>query len=159
MLDFLKLINALKIVLHSPHIQERRNKYAEEEKKALDSENSSKARRMGRIRKQYDDAIKLHKLGRPIPRDDLPDPPGFQPIPATDPPKTKTPEKVNIKAPSPSPQPSSSPASSSAPATTVKKSPAGRQTSLMSAAEKQLASLLKRQAMFKAAALQAKQQG
>jgi len=138
-------------------LQERRNKYAEEEKKALDSENSSKARRMGRIRKQYEDAIKLHKLGRPIPRGDLPDPPGFQPIPATDPPKLKKPEKDSAKAPSPAPPVPAS--ASSAPSSTVKKSPAGRQTSLMSVQEKQLSSLLKRQAMFKAAALQAKQQG
>lgn len=31
---------------------------------------------MGRIVKQYQDAIKLHKAGKPIPIDELPTPPG-----------------------------------------------------------------------------------
>lgn len=43
--------------------------------------NSSKARRYGRIVKQYQDAIKLHSKGKPIPVDELPTPPGLGPIP------------------------------------------------------------------------------
>ena len=49
-----------------------------EEAKAKEAGNSSKARRMGRIVKQYQDALKLHAAGRPIPRGDLPDPPGTE---------------------------------------------------------------------------------
>ena len=65
-------------------LKERMAKYGEEERKAKEAGNESKARRMGRIRKQYEEAIKLHRAGRPIPRSDLPDPPGFAPIPVTD---------------------------------------------------------------------------
>ncbi len=43
--------------------------------------NSSRARRIGRICQQYQDAMKLHKSGKPIPIEDLPTPPGFGPIP------------------------------------------------------------------------------
>lgn len=43
--------------------------------------NSSKARRMGRVVKQFEDALKLHKAGKPIPVDELPTPPGYGPIP------------------------------------------------------------------------------
>uniref|UniRef100_H2Z493 DM14 domain-containing protein n=1 Tax=Ciona savignyi TaxID=51511 RepID=H2Z493_CIOSA len=43
--------------------------------------NSSKARRMGRIVKQYQDAIKSHKAGRKVNFNELPVPPGFPPIP------------------------------------------------------------------------------
>ena len=74
-------------------LKERMAKYGEEERKAKEAGNESKARRMGRIRKQYEEAIKLHRAGRPIPRSDLPDPPGFAPIPVTD------------SAPAPSPAP------------------------------------------------------
>ena len=74
-------------------LKERMAKYGEEERKAKEAGNESKARRMGRIRKQYEEAIKLHRAGRPIPRSDLPDPPGFAPIPVTD----------SASAPSPAP--------------------------------------------------------
>lgn len=45
--------------------------------------NSSKARRMGRVLKQFEDALKLHKKGKPIPLDELPVTPGFAPIPVS----------------------------------------------------------------------------
>lgn len=62
-------------------LQQRRDKYMATQKEAAEQENTSKSRRMGRIVKQYDDAIKLCKAGKPIPFDELPDPPGFAPIP------------------------------------------------------------------------------
>lgn len=40
--------------------------------------NSSKARRYGRICKQFEDAIKLHARGKPVPIDELPTIPGFE---------------------------------------------------------------------------------
>ena len=84
-------------------LTQRRDKYAEEESKAATAGNESKARRMGRIKKQYDDALRLHKTGKPIPRADLPDPPGFPPIPTSDPPQARK----------PSPQPPSQAAAAS----------------------------------------------
>ena len=39
------------------------------------------ARRMGRIVKQYQDAIKMNKSGKAYAYEDLPAPPGFPPIP------------------------------------------------------------------------------
>lgn len=53
----------------------RRTKVAAEEEG-----NTSKARRYGRICKQFEDALKLHKAGKPVPLDELPTPPGFPPI-------------------------------------------------------------------------------
>ena len=85
-------------------LMERLEKYRQEETKATEAGNDSKARRMGRIRKQYEEAVKLHKAGRPIPRSDLPDPPGFAPIPVSDPPGLSKP-------PAPQPQPQSQPQS------------------------------------------------
>ena len=132
-------------------LQERREKYRLEESRAKEAGNESKARRMGRIRAQYEEAIKLHKAGRPIPRSDLPDPPGFAPIPLSDP---APPRAAPASAPAPKPAPTPAPTPAPAPG---RKGPA-RQSSVMSVQDKQLAGLTKRQAMFKAAALQAKQQ-
>lgn len=53
----------------------------EQEAKAKEQGNASKARRMGRVVKQYQDAIKLHSMGKPIPIDELPTPNGYAPIP------------------------------------------------------------------------------
>lgn len=59
---------------------------------------------MGRIVKQYQDAIKLNKAGKTIPFDELPTPPGYGPIPGApvpvsdDPPPAAAPPTV----PSPS---------------------------------------------------------
>ena len=50
--------------------------YQKQKTKAEEEQNSSKARRMGRIVKQYHEAIKDHQKGKPIPVEDLPTPPG-----------------------------------------------------------------------------------
>lgn len=42
--------------------------------------NTSKARRYGRICKQFEDALKMHARGKPVPLDELPVPPGFPPL-------------------------------------------------------------------------------
>jgi coiled-coil and C2 domain-containing protein 1 len=62
-------------------LQQRLDKYKSEVDKANESSNSGKARRMGRIVKQYEEAITLYKKGKPVPYEDLPTPPGFGPIP------------------------------------------------------------------------------
>ena len=147
-------------------LKERHEKYRLEETKAKDAGNASKARRMGRIKAQYEEAMRLHKAGRPIPRSDLPDPPGFAPIPVSDPAPPRDTRTSPAPAPAPTPGPASAPArpqegqggASGGRKGAAPPAPA-RQSSVMSVQDKQLAGLTKRQAMFKAAALQAKQQG
>ncbi len=58
-------------------LEQRLKKYQQSEEAAKAENNASKIRRMGRIIKQYQDAIKLHKAGKPIPVDELPTPPGM----------------------------------------------------------------------------------
>lgn len=62
-------------------LEQRLAVYKEHEAQAKEQGNSSKARRHGRIVKQYEQAIKLHKAGKPIAVDELPTPPGYGPIP------------------------------------------------------------------------------
>ena len=57
-------------------LEQRLAKYQSSMQQAQDEGNSSKARRLGRIVKQYQDAIKFFKAGKPVPFDELPDPPG-----------------------------------------------------------------------------------
>lgn len=56
--------------------------------------NVSKARRYGRICKQFEDAIKLYARGKSIPLDELPVPPGFPPLSSNS-------QDNNVVAPSP----------------------------------------------------------
>ncbi|CAH1388380.1 unnamed protein product [Nezara viridula] len=120
--------------------------------------NSSKERRMGRISKQYEDAIRLHKAGKEIPVDDLPTPPGFPPIPvekkAPPPPVTPSPPtRAENKPPQISPKPPAKMTPSPQP------SPSGPQSGRVTRQEKQLALLLKRQKEWKEAAIAAKKSG
>jgi len=143
-------------------LDQRLQKYKSEELKAKQAGNGSKARRMGRICKQYEDAIRMHKAGRPIPRGDLPDPPGYGPIPASDPPTghSKSSPSPAAAVATPAVAAAASPQTPVPSATTATKGPSPpRQSSTMSIQDKQLAGLMKRQTMFKQAALTAKQQG
>ncbi|KAL3868975.1 hypothetical protein ACJMK2_041720 [Sinanodonta woodiana] len=71
--------DAPKTVLEA--LQQRFQKYTSVEAEAKAENNSNKARRIGRIVKQYQDAIKDYKAGKPVNFDELPTPPGFGPIP------------------------------------------------------------------------------
>ncbi|GAB1606435.1 coiled-coil and C2 domain-containing protein 1-like [Argonauta hians] len=62
-------------------LQQRMNKYKTVEEEAKKSGNGGKARRMGRIVKEYESALKLYKAGKQVNFDELPTPPGFPPIP------------------------------------------------------------------------------
>lgn len=62
-------------------LHQRLDVYKKQEEAAKEQDNASKARRMGRIVKQYEQAIKAHKAGKPISVDELPTPPGYAPIP------------------------------------------------------------------------------
>lgn len=61
-------------------LTERLNIYKGVERTAKEENNNSKARRFGRIVKQYEDAIKLHKAGKSVPFEELPTPPGLEPL-------------------------------------------------------------------------------
>uniref|UniRef100_A0A2M4AEX3 Coiled-coil and C2 domain-containing protein 1-like n=1 Tax=Anopheles triannulatus TaxID=58253 RepID=A0A2M4AEX3_9DIPT len=136
-------------------LEQRLEKYKSVEQAAKDEGNSSKARRMGRIVKQYQDAIKLHKAGKPIPVDELPTPPGYGPIPVDGPPKPAPPAIPVKPAPAPKPAQPTSPASPPVPGTS-KSSPKPPATTQF---EKQLALLLERQQQYRQAAVEAKKAG
>ncbi|KAK3612667.1 hypothetical protein CHS0354_042193 [Potamilus streckersoni] len=90
--------DAPKTVLEA--LQQRLQKYTSVEAEAKAENNSTKARRMGRIVKQYQDAIKDYKVGKPVNFDELPTPPGFGPIPVQ--------SSALAAAPSPAPRPAPS---------------------------------------------------
>lgn len=64
-------------------LEQRLAKYKAGQKSAEEKGEGSKARRMGRIVKQYEAAIRDTKTGKPHDFDELPTPPGYPPIPAT----------------------------------------------------------------------------
>ncbi|KYN06003.1 Coiled-coil and C2 domain-containing protein 1-like protein [Cyphomyrmex costatus] len=61
-------------------LKERLEVYRRTKIAAEDEGNTSKARRYGRICKQFEDAIKLYTLGKVVSLDELPVPPGFSPL-------------------------------------------------------------------------------
>ncbi|XP_040578766.1 coiled-coil and C2 domain-containing protein 1-like isoform X1 [Lepeophtheirus salmonis] len=118
--------------------------YEKEAETAKNEGNGSKARRIGRICKQYQGAIKTHKAGKPI-MDKLPVPFGYPPIPVGD----------NDPAPNPtveSHEKTNQPAPKSL-------TPSKTEASNHSIQGKQLRILLERQSLFKSAALDAKKSG
>ncbi|KAF6214602.1 hypothetical protein GE061_009345 [Apolygus lucorum] len=137
-------------------LEQRLAKFQQQEENAKAEGNSGKARRNGRIVKQYQDAIKLHRAGKPFPVDELPTPPGFAPIPvpgastvSAGPSSTLSPGK-RLEPASPS---SSSPA-------TPQRSPLPSQKGVGGTKqEKQLTLLMQKQKQFRDAALKAKQDG
>ncbi|GLG98933.1 Uncharacterized protein GBIM_05497 [Gryllus bimaculatus] len=156
-------------------LEQRLIKYKSAEQAAKEEGNSSKVRRMGRIVKQYESAIKMHKAGKPIPVDELPTPPGFGPIPVeggSGPAAAPSPVAgAPVSATPATPATPAAPAAPAAPRTpvtpqtpqdaepsgtaaklNVRKSPQSRQ-------EKQLALLLSRQKKFREAAIEAKRKG
>lgn len=140
-------------------LTQRLQKYQSVEANAKAEGNDRKARQNGRIVKQYQDAIKAHKAGRPVVFDELPTPPGYGPIPGNDQPK-----------PAPAPRPAPAiPSGSDDPEpgnTSPKKSPIKRQDSRISGnhsntsvMNKTIELLLLRQKEFKEAAINAKKAG
>ena len=68
-------------------LEQRLRKYQSGVESAQKEGNSSKARRMGRIVKQYEDALKALEAGKPVDFLHLPTPPGYPPIPVSVPAK------------------------------------------------------------------------
>lgn len=60
---------------------------------------------MGRIVKQFQQAIKLNAAGKPIPYDELPTPPGYAPIPGAPQPVPDPPEANDPPPAAPIPKP------------------------------------------------------
>ncbi|XP_026468313.1 coiled-coil and C2 domain-containing protein 1-like isoform X1 [Ctenocephalides felis] len=149
-------------------LEQRLEVYKAQMNAATQDNNSSKARRMGRIVKQFEQAIKLHKAGKPIPVDELPTPPGYAPIPIN-PTGGATAPSAPASSISPRPEPKPAPpvpstSESQEEETKPKISPkpparkSGNQTTT-SHTEKQAQLLIARQKEFKQAALAAKQKG
>ncbi|XP_058461849.1 coiled-coil and C2 domain-containing protein 1-like isoform X2 [Malaya genurostris] len=128
-------------------LQQRLDKYKSVEKSSKDEGNASKARRMGRIVKQYEDAIKMHKAGKTIPIDELPTPPGYAPIP------------VDTQSVKPQPVPSPRPAPKSNPVPAPIAGPSKEPGRALTQNEKQIAVLSLRLAEYRQAALEAKKAG
>uniref|UniRef100_A0A182VT84 Coiled-coil and C2 domain-containing protein 1-like n=1 Tax=Anopheles minimus TaxID=112268 RepID=A0A182VT84_9DIPT len=138
-------------------LEQRLEKYISVEKAAKEEGNSSKARRMGRIVKQYQDALKMHKAGKPIPIDELPTPPGYGPIPVNGPPKPPVPAVAKKPVPSIPQQPpvASPPVPTAEPVPGPSKSAPKPVTQF----DKQLNLLLERHREYKQAAIEAKKAG
>uniref|UniRef100_A0A182P851 Coiled-coil and C2 domain-containing protein 1-like n=1 Tax=Anopheles epiroticus TaxID=199890 RepID=A0A182P851_9DIPT len=139
-------------------LEQRLEKYKSVEQAAKDEGNSSKARRMGRIVKQYQDAIKMHKAGKPIPIDELPTPPGYGPIPVDGPPKPVAgPPAAKKPAPAVPPKPQAQPAA----APNAEPIPGTSKSSPkpVNQYDKQLNLLLERHREYKQAAIEAKKAG
>ncbi|XP_017876982.1 coiled-coil and C2 domain-containing protein 1-like isoform X2 [Ceratina calcarata] len=121
--------------------------------------NASKARRYGRICKQFEDAIKLHTRGKPVPISELPTPPGFEPLTVAPAPLPDTSEKPS--APVPENKPQSEPSENKRPKapTPPSRTQIGNRPNQKSRADKQLALLQQRQHELKQAALNAKKEG
>lgn len=144
-------------------LTQRLQKYQAVEANAKTDGNDRKARQNGRIVKQYQDAIKAHKSGKPVIFDELPTPHGFPPIPLID--NSKPERLITPKVPTGTPNspPSGDDSSGNTPS---KLSPMKREDSRVSGnhsntsvMNKTIELLLKRQKEFKDAALEAKKAG
>nr|XP_012137112.1 PREDICTED: coiled-coil and C2 domain-containing protein 1-like isoform X2 [Megachile rotundata] len=138
-------------------------------KTAAESEgNSSKARRYGRICKQFEDALKLHARGKPVPLDELPTPPGFPPlfvatqsstpVPAVEK-GEEQPESTPQTIPDSEPPEEKSSPSPKSPVSPPRAQRGKKQSQKVTRADKQLALLQQRQHELKQAALNAKKDG
>ncbi|XP_028174470.1 coiled-coil and C2 domain-containing protein 1-like [Ostrinia furnacalis] len=124
-------------------LRQRLAAFQQQEAKAKEDGNSSKARRLGRVIKQYQDAIRLNAAGKPIAGDELPTPAGYAPLPTGGSPAAAPAPAPRAPAPTPpSPAPSR-----------------GSQATPPSRHDKQLALLLHRQKQFREAAIKAKKAG
>lgn len=148
-------------------LQQRLDVFKAAAQSAKEQGNSSKARRSERIVKQFEDAIKQYKAGRPVAYEELPTPPGFGPIPV--------PSAGAARPAAPAPVAKPTPVTPSSPPSASKLSPekspstrpilqkqdsrVGGNHSATSLMNKTIEILLQRQREFKEAALAAKKAG
>ncbi|XP_071837592.1 coiled-coil and C2 domain-containing protein 1-like isoform X3 [Apostichopus japonicus] len=151
-------------------LMQRRERYKTMADKATEENNSSKARRLGRIVKQYEDAIKMERAGRPVNYGELPELPDFPPLPTTKQSQSSTPaaaQPAAVPAARPSQPTAQKPAGPgggrsqpvvSPSAAPTQPSPA-RKSVKESMNERQLKLLQEKQKKVRFLALQAKKQG
>ena len=149
-------------------LQQRLEKFQATHKKALAANETAKIRRLGRIVKSYETAIRDHKAGKPLELDALPCPPGFppfpteggnssakpaEPMPVQVPPAAQNrPQSQAIEKSAPSkPNPGTSGSNKVGPKGTRPQLKRGTST----IGDKQLRFLMERQKLFKQAALEA----
>ncbi|XP_076665307.1 lethal (2) giant discs 1 isoform X3 [Andrena cerasifolii] len=149
-------------------LKERLEVYRRSKTTAETEGNSSKARRYGRICKQFEDALKSLARGKPVPLDELPVPPGFPPLSTPPQPDAPAPEVDNSeREPEPAAQTVPEPEAPENKSTSSPKSPVSpsriqlgrKQNQKASRADKQMALLSQRQHELKQAALNAKKDG
>lgn len=149
-------------------LQQRLDKYKSVEQAAKDEDNTSKARRFGRIVKQYEDAVKRYKAGKPVAYDELPTPPGFGPIPGIAP--APSADAAGVGSPIPASQPVAPPRNTPIPDQPTPPSRPKLQKQESSSRlsgnhsnttvmNKTITLLLERQKEFRAAAVEAKRNG
>lgn len=129
-------------------LEQRLAKYKQGMDGAKAKNEGSKARRMGRIVKQYEEAIKNTKQGKPVAYAELPTPPGYPPIPVN--------RKPVVQNPSASLQPHSTVPAASAQVRPQASLPSKLTTSTN---DKQLDYLRHRMEAFKKAAMTARDTG
>ncbi|XP_076377000.1 lethal (2) giant discs 1 isoform X2 [Megalopta genalis] len=141
-------------------LRERLEVYRRSKTAAETEGNSSKARRYGRICKQFEDALKLYARGKPVPLDELPVPHGFPPL------VTPAPEEEKSEVqPTPSmqktsdPEPSENTQGSKRPSVSPRNQIGKKTNQKMTRADKQTALLQQRQHELKQAAFNAKKEG
>lgn len=154
-------------------LEQRLEKFRSTLETAKSEGNNSKVRRVGRIIKQYEDAIKRYKSGKPVDFEELATPPGFGPIPKEDNQKEEslvTPsrpieQKTSVNKPPIAPsRPAPSRPSPPKPneqinTKNIERNPKLSARSSSFVLEKQLNFLLERQKLFKKAALESKNKG
>lgn len=149
----------------SEALQQRLEKYQSEVVKANETSNASKARRMTRIVKQYEEAIALYKKGGVVPFDELPTPPGFAPIPLVAPPPAVQQPPPVPPTPGQNPMaPKTQGVSPEKPETIGRKAGTSPGTGSINMGgktlqQKQLDEVLQRQKDYKEAAIEAKKRG
>jgi coiled-coil and C2 domain-containing protein 1 len=83
--DIARFFNApVEAVSVEDALSQRMDKYEETLEKAKAEGNAGKVRRLGRIIKQYENAMKANRRGDEFDYESLPAPPGFPPIPISD---------------------------------------------------------------------------
>jgi coiled-coil and C2 domain-containing protein 1 len=147
-------------------LEQRLVKYKAEVDKASKSEDTSKARRLGRIVKQYEEAISAHRRGRVVAFEDLPTPPGFAPIPVPAPASAAPPVPLPVRTDFEPVKLPSGPQHQPQPVTHERERPLididddkSKPTTDPTPEQIQLLQILQRQKEFKEAALAAKHSG
>ncbi|XP_076256972.1 lethal (2) giant discs 1 isoform X1 [Rhynchophorus ferrugineus] len=142
-------------------LQQRLVFYKQHEQKAKEEDNASKARRFGRMVKQFEQALKAYKAGKSVAFDELPTPPGFAPLPVSGATPASSDSAVTVKPKLPTPpkpKMQGSDESVNQPAKPGVSRISGNKVSTTHQ-EKQIMILQAKQKQFKTAALNAKKKG